>query len=338
MNLFILALFILLNFFILLNYDTYEKFFKIIDKPDGIRKKHKHEVKIFGGMILIINLLLLGILSLTDLSILIFDGQIFNDIQSHLTFFIFTFLFFILGFYDDVFDISANKRLLISSIIFLVALLLNNNLLINSFYIKIIDLQVELGIFSIFFSIFCFLLLLNSLNMFDGINFQAGLFCITIFSIFFLIGTFQMISLIMIISLISYLYLNAKNKIFLGDGGIYILSFIITFILISQNNYTLPFLTPELILQILIIPGIDMVRLFTCRILNKKNPFYPDRQHLHHLLLNCHDLFRVTLIMQSLILIPILLGLYIVQLEYSIMISIIAYFTLVITYKNQIQS
>jgi len=338
MNLFILALFILLNFFILLKYDTYEKFFTIIDKPDEIRKNHKYEVKIFGGIILIINLFIFGILCLTDLNSLIFDGQIFNDIKSYLTFFIFTFLFFILGFYDDIFDVSANKRLFISSIFFLAALLLNNNLLINSFYIEIIDLQFELGIFSIFFSIFCFLLALNSLNMFDGINLQVGLFCLTIFSIFILMGIFQFISLIMIISLISYLFLNVQNKIFLGDGGVYVLSFIITFILISQNNYTQPVLSPELILQILIIPGIDMVRLFTQRLLNKKNPFSPDRQHLHHLLLNCHNLFRTTIIMQSLILIPILLGLYIVQLEYSIMISILTYFILVIAYKNQIQS
>ena len=33
------------------------------------------------------------------------------------------------------------------------------------------------------------------------------------------------------------------------------------------------------------VPGIDMLRLFIQRLLNKQNPFYGDRNHIHHLLL-----------------------------------------------------
>lgn len=32
------------------------------------------------------------------------------------------------------------------------------------------------------------------------------------------------------------------------------------------------------------IPGLDMLRLFIKRILNKRNPFKADQNHLHHLL------------------------------------------------------
>jgi hypothetical protein len=36
----------------------------------------------------------------------------------------------------------------------------------------------------------------------------------------------------------------------------------------------------------MILPGVDMFRLFMIRIFSKKNPFYPDQNHIHHLLLN----------------------------------------------------
>ena len=32
------------------------------------------------------------------------------------------------------------------------------------------------------------------------------------------------------------------------------------------------------------LPGIDMFRLFIERLINKQNPFKPDRNHFHHLL------------------------------------------------------
>ena len=40
----------------------------------------------------------------------------------------------------------------------------------------------------------------------------------------------------------------------------------------------------EQIFFILILPGIDMFRVFLVRILNKKNPFKADNQHFHNLI------------------------------------------------------
>ena len=34
----------------------------------------------------------------------------------------------------------------------------------------------------------------------------------------------------------------------------------------------------------MLVPGFDMFRLFILRILNKKNPFSPDENHVHHIL------------------------------------------------------
>ena len=41
----------------------------------------------------------------------------------------------------------------------------------------------------------------------------------------------------------------------------------------------------------MIIPGLDLMRLFIIRIYNGKNPFTPDRKHLHHILLSKHNIY-----------------------------------------------
>ena len=52
--------------------------------------------------------------------------------------------------------------------------------------------------------------------------------------------------------------------------------------LIKENYYYPNLYFSEEIFLLLLIPGIDMLRLFTKRIFNKKNPFLGDTDHLHH--------------------------------------------------------
>ena len=52
------------------------------------------------------------------------------------------------------------------------------------------------------------------------------------------------------------------------------------------SNYQTGKLISEEIFLLMMIPGIDMFRLFVERIARKKNPFKGDRNHLHHILLN----------------------------------------------------
>ena len=58
--------------------------------------------------------------------------------------------------------------------------------------------------------------MINALNMFDGINIQTGLYCLIIFIIFFVKGIFTNLSMVLIISLIFFIYFNYKDKVFMG--------------------------------------------------------------------------------------------------------------------------
>ena len=55
-----------------------------------------------------------------------------------------------------------------------------------------------------------------------------------------------------------------------------------SFIYLSQYQSNL---TVNSIFLIMILPGIDMLRVFIKRILNKKLPFAPDKNHIQHILI-----------------------------------------------------
>ena len=84
-----------------------------------------------------------------------------------------------------------------------------------------------------------------------------------------------------ILTIIVLIYLNSKNRIFMGDSGTLFLGSIISLIIIL--NYTkFNLLKVDEIFILMLLPGIDMLRLFIQRIYNRKNPFLGDREHLHH--------------------------------------------------------
>ena len=103
------------------------------------------------------------------------------------------------------------------------------------------------------------------------------------------------------------LFLNLKNKIFLGDSGIYTLGSILVFLLIYEHNIFETIRFADEIFLLLILPGIDLLRLSITRIKNGKNPFYGDRNHIHHILINKFSLLFTNIILFLLFIFPIIM-------------------------------
>ena len=121
--------------------------------------------------------------------------------------------------------------------------------------------------------------------MFDGINLQTGIYSLFIFAVFFII-TKNIFFFYLIIPLIFFLILNYSNKCFLGNSGAALLAFVISVICIKLHNINKFYV--EDIFLLMCIPGYDLLRLAFVRLFNRKHPFYPDRNHLHHLILDTH--------------------------------------------------
>ena len=143
--------------------------------------------------------------------------------------------------------------------------------------------------------------------MFDGINLQVGFYSLIVILFFILNKIFFHLSFFLLFPIVTFLYLNFCNKTFLGDSGTYILGFIISYIIIKQYNYSSQKISIEEIFTLMMIPGIDMLRLFIQRLSKLNNPFVADRNHIHHLLQQNLEPKYVFCIIQLLIFLPIIL-------------------------------
>ena len=101
-----------------------------------------------------------------------------------------------------------------------------------------------------------------------------------------------------------------KSKFFLGDNGTMFLATFIGLIIIFAHNVSINSnpIPADLIFIILMFPGFDMLRLFITRILNKKNPFKGDLNHLHHHLMRKFNLNYSLFIYLSFSLTPIIIS------------------------------
>jgi len=290
--------FFLINIFLVIFYDFFRRKINILDFPDKERKIHKIPVSLYGGIFLFINLFLLLIISIFDDQILynFFD---FKEKKDIFIFFCSCLFLFILGLLDDKFKINPYLRFIIFFIIFLL-ITQEKNLRIEYIQLSILENRIYLNYFSYFFTILCFLLFVNAFNFFDGINLQSGIYSLILSSIICIINNNLLFFYILQIFLIFFLYLNYKNKTFLGDSGTYLLSFIFGYYFIKLYNERLILQADEIVI-LMLIPGLDLFRLFFLIIINKKNPFFTYKNHIHHLLLRKFNYIKVNFILFSLI-------------------------------------
>jgi UDP-GlcNAc:undecaprenyl-phosphate GlcNAc-1-phosphate transferase len=324
---------IVLSFFIIYLLNKYRKKIgkktKLLDKPDKIRKLHKKTIPLLGGIMIFSSYILINFYSI-----------FFQEFKkTSLIIFLCCISCFILGLLDDVKKFSYKYKFLFLIIFFLFFTSLDQNLQINKIYFLSLNKQFYLNYLSIPFTLLCLLLLINALNLIDGID---GL-CILISSIFliWLMNAFKNIELlyiVLIISLFYILYLNMKKEIFLGDSGSLFLGCLIGLNIVLNYNLEISKINypVENIFIALMLPGLDMFRVFGIRILSNKNPFLPDRNHLHHLLLDSGlSPIKILTIFFIIILLPIILNRYEIFSPVTIILSyFFLYFSFIICLKK----
>ena len=263
-------LIIFLNIYILKNIKKIKFFNLNLDYPDFNRKIHKNPIPLAGGPILIFNICIFFIFFRTEFS--------------NLNLLIFSSLVFILGYIDDRINLSYISKFFFLILIFSFIYIIEKKVHVIDLYIENLNYTYDIEKYSYIFTIFCLLLLSNALNMYDGINSQCITFTIITF-IYLLLLKFNFFIFFLIMVFFFLNILNFKNKIFLGDSGTYLSAILLAYFIIIYYNLGL-IKNIETIFVILMIPGLDMLRLFFVRIINKKNPFKPDKKHFHHIIMD----------------------------------------------------
>lgn len=260
----------------------------LFDEPDE-RKTHKTRVPTLGGLAIFAGM----IFSLTFWS----TQKDIVELQYIISSII---ILFFIGMKDDLFNLVAYKKLA-GQLIAAFILVHWAGIRITSFF-GIFGIH-ELGLIESYtFSIFTMVVITNSFNLIDGIDCLAGsvgILAASIFGAWFFSADqtqYVVLSMSLIGSLVAFLYYNkTPAKIFMGDTGSLMVGIVLSILTIKfiEMNRVMPLTAfnkikgvPVMALGILVIPLFDTLRVFVIRISQGKSPFSPDRNHLHHLLLD----------------------------------------------------
>lgn len=203
-------------------------------------------------------------------------------------------LLMVVGLYDDMYNMDFKLKFIFQ--IIAAKILIDNGLIIDNLH-GVFGLFELNRIFAQGITIFIITAIINSINFIDGID-GLAVSIVVLFLIafeFFSISVtpYINISILIICSLIPLSIFNFRtnNKVFLGDSGSLLLGGIVSIytIYILTNNYVIK---PEFdlhkivfVISILVYPIVDVTRIFFLRIIKGRSPFKPDRNHIHHVLL-----------------------------------------------------
>jgi UDP-GlcNAc:undecaprenyl-phosphate GlcNAc-1-phosphate transferase len=259
---------------------------KLFDMPDA-RKVHNAPITPLGGLGIFAGFIFGCLLTVR-----------FNQYPELQYFIAASFVIFFLGLKDDILIISPVKKF-IGQVLAAFIIIYYGNIQIRSMHGFLGVYQLP-EMFSLLLTYFAVIVVINSFNLIDGIDGLAGslgLLSTTIFGVYFLyIGMlpYAVIAFALSGSLLAFLIFNFQPaKIFMGDTGSLLVGTINAILVLKFINiagtgdvrFPIP-ATPAVGFTILMIPLLDTLRVFGIRILHRRSPFSPDRNHIHHLLLD----------------------------------------------------
>jgi UDP-GlcNAc:undecaprenyl-phosphate GlcNAc-1-phosphate transferase len=322
---------IILNIFIVFFFNRISILINLFDIPDNERKLHSKKIPSIGGVIFLSNIFFFLIYYLLNTHFL--NLSYFVTFKEIFIFYIFLSLFFLVGMLDDKFDLSSNKKLILSFVLIYSLIFFDKQVLIKELYFSFLNKKINIQYVPYLFSAICFLLFINAFNMFDGINLQSTIYAFFLFLFFLVKGIFIEISLVLLISLLFFGYLNYKNICFMGNNGTFLISFILSYFYVKSASVYNVFSADEIFL-IMLIPGLDLIRLALTRVWSRKHPFKGDRNHLHHLLIERFNLSKTLILIISLIIFPNFISLYFGYTLELIVISAAIYFFIIYKIKT----
>ncbi len=178
------------------------------------------------------------------------------------------------------------------------------------------------------FTIFVLLGITNAINLSDGLDGLAGGTTLLALGVIVVLGylgngiSSMLISLAVIGSIAGFLRYNTHPaQVFMGDSGSQFLGFSAGLLAIHVTQNVNTALSAALPLLILGLPVLDTLTVMIQRISEKRSPFSPDQNHIHHKLLKLHfdhheAVFFIYVVQSGLI-----LGAYLLRYESDLLIT-----------------
>lgn len=271
---------------------------KLFDIPDE-RKVHKIPVPRLGGLSFF-PVILISLSLITGFRI--YFGIEFQNIPLEQTLYEYLLLtagcmmLYLLGVADDLVGVSYRYKFVVQ--IITAIMIAGSGDWINSLggLFGIYEIPAWVGIP---LTVFIIVYITNAINLIDGIDgLASGLSCIALvsLSVLFLIRqeyVYVLLSLVTLGVVIPFWFINVfgnamrGHKLFMGDTGSLTLGYILSFLVIHLSRVEPPrniMNNEDMIVAFstLIVPLLDVIRVVLHRLRTGKNPFLPDKNHIHH--------------------------------------------------------
>lgn len=247
----------------------------VIDRPDGLRKRHRRPTPLVGGIALALPLVLLMLtgaimsptLSALFLALLLAAGG-----------------FWLLGFADDRYNLRPVRRLLISTVLFAAVVLIEPDLQLRRVEFDGPLGLIELGAWGLPLTLLCTLAFLNSVNMADGKNgIVLGMATCWLYGLAHYASLEMRPYFYFLLICVAVLFIyNRLGRLFLGDSGSYVIGSVVGLLAIYLHNQPEDGLPETVALLWFLVPVLDCLRLIIWRISTGRSPFSADSHHLHH--------------------------------------------------------
>jgi UDP-N-acetylmuramyl pentapeptide phosphotransferase/UDP-N-acetylglucosamine-1-phosphate transferase len=259
---------------------------KLFDIPDE-RKIHKVHTPSLGGLGIFAGFMLACLLSIN-----------LGSVSEFQYFLAAALVMFFLGLKDDILVISPIKKF-IGQVLAAFLIIYKGGVQITSMH-GFLGMNELPEMFSIMLTYFTVIVIINSFNLIDGIDGLAGTLGViasTLFGAYFLAAgmiPYAVLGFALAGSLTAFLIFNYHPaRIFMGDTGSMLIGLVnailvVKFIAVAQSpGISVPVLAaPAIGFTVLLIPLLDTLRVFGIRIFHQRSPFIPDRNHIHHLMLD----------------------------------------------------
>ena len=296
----------------------------LVDEPSEARKLHKSSTPTIGGVI---------IFSAFMFSCFLWFPNESATAKSSLSEFMYLMgsliLLFFVGIKDDIIGMSPMKKLLAHIMVGFI-LVVMGEIRITSFH-GLLGMDIIWPEYAcILVSIFVYIVIVNAINLIDGVDGLAsgvGLISCIAFGLWFSNSGdihLALVSFAMAGALSGFLIFNFNPaRIFMGDSGSLIIGAVLSVLAIKMIESPVAFLpagyqqisTPVAAMAILAYPLLDTLRVFTIRALKGRSPLSADRNHLHHKLMDRHGNHKKTTITVYIFSLLIIAQTYFLQFE-----------------------
>lgn len=254
----------------------------LVDRPDE-RKRHRGRVPLIGGLCFflgtVVGLVYLGYLDRLVASLLVPATLIVMT-----------------GLVDDLYSLGVRSRLIVQGCCVFIVIAATGVYLDGAGNLFGFE-DLRFGLLGIPLTIFAVIGLINAFNMLDGIDGLAAsqaMVSIAAISLYAhsSLAPFGVLLLLQVLfaALVPYLCVNLGwpdgRKVFMGDAGSTLIGFLLGWSLIFLSHRGVDRLAPVDALWCVALPVMDTLAVMARRVREGRSPFKPDRQHLHHLLLD----------------------------------------------------